>query len=164
MECHGARASPSDNRNAETTGEHWMQKVFEALGGHQAGLALPGEACASAAESERAAKKGIQLRGPSRNEICIAGGADRVRRFAAVKGTKGLPDKDSPMEPINKIYRFVKRFLRIHPDIERRRLQYWLNLFRLVRNEPGSPKDKAKSLILRMVSRRKIIRFRKEKA
>lgn len=81
-----------------------------------------------------------------------------------VEGTKGLPDKDNPMEPINKIHRFLKRFLRAHPNIDRRQLQDWLNLFCFIWNERGSPEDKAKSLILRMVSRRKIIRFRKEKA
>ena len=80
-----------------------------------------------------------------------------------VEGTKGLPDKDNPMEPINKIRRFPERFLRAHPNIDRRQLQDWLNLFCFIWNERGSPEDKAKSLILRMVSRRKIIRFRKEK-
>jgi hypothetical protein len=67
------------------------------------------------------------------------------------------------MEPINKIHRFLKRFLRARPNIERRQLQDWLNLFCFIWNEQGSPEDKAKSLILRMVSCHKIIRFRKEK-
>jgi hypothetical protein len=117
----------------------------------------------TAAKSERAAKKGIRLRGPSRNEVCVACGAGRARRFAAVEGAKGLPDKDNPMEPINKAHRSPERFLRARPDIERRRLRDWLSLFRFIWNEQGSPEGKAKSLIIRMVSRRRIIRFRKEK-
>jgi hypothetical protein len=157
MEYHSVRTSSSDNRNAETTGEYRISKVFEALRGCQVGhLVLSGEVFfdetyVSVAESERAAKKGIQLRGPSRKRICIACGTDKARCFAVAEGvgkpsnlgvwraysphiaegsvgihdgdrshaevadalhlknvvheaegTKGLPDKDSPMEPITR--------------------------------------------------------------
>lgn len=75
--------------------------------------------------------------------------------------TKGLADKDNPMEPINAIHRALKRFMRSHPSYDRGGLQDWLNLFWfIVSNEELSLFDKAKKLLQTAILTQKIVRYR----
>ena len=46
--------------------------------------------------------------------------------------TKGLPDDKNPLDPINKVHRFFKRFMRSHGGYERDDIQDWCNLFSFI--------------------------------
>jgi len=50
--------------------------------------------------------------------------------------TKGLSDKDKPLDPINNLHSFVKRCKRAHGRYDHDNLQDWMNLIRFVGSEP----------------------------
>ena len=65
------------------------------------------------------------------------------------------------MEPINAVYRSLKRFMRKHPSYDRNDLQDWLNLFWFIYTNRGiSIDNKGKKLLQMAVLTRKVIRFR----
>lgn len=74
--------------------------------------------------------------------------------------TKGLADDENPMEPINKVHRYLKGFLRAHRGYSRDDLQNWLNLFCFMWNEKGSAAKKAQAFIELAVRKRVILRYR----
>lgn len=74
--------------------------------------------------------------------------------------TKGLPDCDNPMDPINGVHSMLKIFLRAHGPFKRRSLQGWLDLFAFIWNPPISRYDKAVLYLERAISQRKRIKFR----
>ncbi|MCH3966267.1 MAG: hypothetical protein LKE52_01300 [Bacilli bacterium] len=67
------------------------------------------------------------------------------------------------MEPINRIHRFLKRFLRSHGGYSRDDLQDWLNLFCFIWNTPDDHEMKAQALIEIMLKTVKIMRYRATK-
>lgn len=74
--------------------------------------------------------------------------------------TKGLPDRDNPMDPINGVHSVLKIFLRAHGPFKRRGLQGWLDLFAFIWNPPISRYDKVVLYLERAISQRKRIKFR----
>lgn len=74
--------------------------------------------------------------------------------------TKGLPDRDNPMDAINDVHSKLKIYLRAHGSFKRQKLQGWLDLFSFIWNPPRSRYDKVVSLIERAISQRKRIKFR----
>ena len=74
--------------------------------------------------------------------------------------TKGARDEDNPMEKINKVHRFFKRFLSRHIGFERSSLQDWANLFAFVWNGPSEPKIKAMVFISMAVRMPGLLRYR----
>lgn len=106
FEFHSVKSSAFLNRNAETTGEYWLFKVFAVLGGIQDGVVLGGtvfidETYVSVYPRGAARKEGKLLRGISRNKIGIAvavSGKSSV--FVATGASK--PSKRSAMEAYGK--------------------------------------------------------------
>ena len=65
------------------------------------------------------------------------------------------------MEPINAVYRSLKRFMRKHPAYDRADFQDWLNLLWFIYTNRGiSIDDKVKKLLQMAVLTRKVIIFR----
>lgn len=77
-----------------------------------------------------------------------------------VSETKGLPDKKNPMEPVNRVHRFLELFLKRHGGFGRESLAGWLSLFEFWYNTPGSPMAKAVKFIEMAVKKRKLLRYR----
>ena len=215
FEYHSIRTSANDNRNAETTGEYWLSKVFAVLKGIQRDVVLKGRVYADEklfdapnAVKERAkAKTGSSLsRGcqyyvatatdgekaiflvmgrskPSdracmrtygkhiaEGSILIHDGEPSHNSFMealALRGevhpsaeTKGLRDRDNPLDPINDIHDKMEKFIDAHPGYDRSRLQDWMNLFWFIRCTPGDAMDKVRAFIRLAVSKRIRIKYR----
>ena len=74
--------------------------------------------------------------------------------------TKGLPDAKNPMDTINEVHRFLKKFMARHGSFKRDDLQDWMNLFWFVFTCFGR-KELAVNRFLEMaVKCRKIMRYR----
>lgn len=79
------------------------------------------------------------------------------------KETKGLPDKDNPMDPINKVHRYLSGFIDAHSIFSRDELQSWLNLFCFYWNNSGNEFQKAQKFIELAAKKRIKLRYRKLK-
>lgn len=90
-------------------------------------------------------------------EISAYCSSDEVHPVAE---TKGLPDKKNPMEPVNRVHRFLELFLKRHGGYKREDLPGWLNLFAFWYNTPGSAMEKAIKFIEMAVKKRKMLRYR----
>lgn len=73
---------------------------------------------------------------------------------------KTLRDQENPLEPINRIHRYLKRFFRKHGGYKRENLQYWLILFWFIMNEPDDKYDKVLKFIELSKTTSKTIRYR----
>ena len=74
--------------------------------------------------------------------------------------TKGLPDQDNPMEPINEVHRYLSGFIGSHRGFSRDELQGWLNLFCFWWNTPGDAFQKAQEFIKLAAKKRTMLRYR----
>ena len=74
--------------------------------------------------------------------------------------TKGVEDERNPMEPINRVHRFFKKFLSRHVGLERSALQDWANLFSFIWNGPSEAKIKAMIFISMAVKLPGKLRYR----
>ena len=74
--------------------------------------------------------------------------------------TKGAADERNPMEPINRVHRFFKKFLSRHSGYERAGLQDWANLFAFIWNGPRSAKVKAMIFVSMAVKKPGLLRYR----
>jgi hypothetical protein len=54
---------------------------------------------------------------------------------------KGIPDKQNPLEPVNRACFLLKRFLSSHPGFDRDNLQGYLDLFSVIMNPPQEKMD-----------------------
>ena len=215
FEYHSVTTAAIDNRNADTTGFYWLEKVFMVLRGHQDPIVLGDlvwidETYVSEKRSKLILKAGgSRLKGLSRNQRCVycatdgkaatlvVGGVGKPSRKGAANGylphvqgfshivhdgekshsavvsatgstetviptwmTKGAKDEDNPMEPVNRVHRFFKRFLSRHVGFERRSLQDWANLFSFIWNGPNEPKVKAMIFISMAVRKPGLLRYR----
>jgi transposase-like protein len=73
---------------------------------------------------------------------------------------KGLPDKDNPMNPVNRAHAILKRFLYAHSGFDRDNLQGYLNLFAFVTNPPHDLLEKVELVIKTAFENPKSLRFR----
>ena len=74
-----------------------------------------------------------------------------------VEETKGLEDKDNPLDPINNLHSFIKRFMKEHGGFNRSELQDWMNLIWFILSEPDNRYDKVKVFIEKaLLSPRKV--------
>ena len=215
FEYHSVTTAAIDNRNADTTGFYWLEKVFMVLRGHQDPIVLGDlvwidETYVSEKRSKLILKAGgSRLKGLSRNQRCvycatdgkaatlIVGGVGKPSKKGAanaylphVQGfshivhdgekshspivaatgstetviptwmTKGVGDEDNPMDEINRVHRFFKRFLSRHVGFERSSLQDWANLFSFIWNGPNEPKVKAMIFISMAVRKPGLLRYR----
>ena len=214
FEFHSTKTSASDNRNAGSTGRYWLGKAFLALEGYQDGIVFSGtvwidETYFPKWRSDLELSGGKELRGLSRNQLCVATLTDG-RRCALIpcgvghpsalqvlkaygphieKGSKiihdgdhshdalirelglisevhataemkGLRDSANPMEPINKVHRYLKGLMFSHRGFSRERLQGWLDLFSFYWNTRGDVEQKAQAFIEYAVKMRKKLRYR----
>lgn len=75
--------------------------------------------------------------------------------------TSGLKDSENPMEPINKIHRYLAAFLGAHKGFGRGGIQDWMNLFSFYWETPGDAFEKAQAFIELAVKKRTTMRYRK---
>ena len=73
---------------------------------------------------------------------------------------KGLPDKDNPLNPINRVHHILKHFLNAHGSFDRENLQGYLNLFAFVSNPPVDLLKKIELVIEMAFKNPKLLRYR----
>jgi hypothetical protein len=78
----------------------------------------------------------------------------------ASRDLKGLPDKDNPMNPVNRAHAILKKFLNTHSSFNRDDLQGYLNLFAFVTNPPDNLLEKVELVIKTAFENPKSLRFR----
>jgi len=78
----------------------------------------------------------------------------------ASKDLKGLPDKDNPMNPVNRAHNILKKFLNTHSSFDRNDMQGYLNLFSFITNPPGDLLEKVELVIKAAFENPKLLRFR----
>jgi len=76
------------------------------------------------------------------------------------KTLKGLPDKDNPMNPVNRAHDILKKFLNSHSGFKRKDIQGYLNLFAFVTNPPAELLDKVEFVIKTAFQNPKLLRYR----
>jgi hypothetical protein len=76
------------------------------------------------------------------------------------KELKGLPDKDNPLNPINRVHHILKHFLNSHSSFDRGNLQNFLNLFAFVSNPPVDMLEKVELVIKMAFQNPKLLRYR----
>lgn len=215
FQYHSVTTAALDNRNADSTGFYWLEKVFLVLKGYQDSILLDDfvwidETYVSEKRSKLVRKAdGSRLKGLSRNQRCVycatdgkaatlvVGGVGKPSKKGAanaylphVQGfshivhdgekshspivsatgstetviptwmTKGVGDEDNPMDEINRVHRFFKKFLSRHVGFERSSLQDWANLFSFIWNGPNEPKVKAMIFISMAVRKPGLLRYR----
>lgn len=74
--------------------------------------------------------------------------------------TKGLSDKDNPMNPVNRVHAVLTKFLNSHSGFIRKDLQGYLNLFALVSNPPSDLLEKVEIVIKMAFQNPKLLRYR----
>ncbi len=79
----------------------------------------------------------------------------------STKETKGLEDKENPMNPINRQHALLKRFLRAHSGVSREDMQDYLNFFSFIASDPDQDTlEKVKILLDLVFENPKILRYR----
>jgi hypothetical protein len=73
---------------------------------------------------------------------------------------KGIPDKQNPLDPVNRLCFLLKRFLSSHSGFGRADLQGYLNLFHVIMNPPEEKMEKAALVLERAMTNPKTLRFR----
>lgn len=76
------------------------------------------------------------------------------------KETKGLADEDNPMDPINDLHSYVKRFMRARGGYSRKEVGDWMNLIWFILNGPEDKMDKVKAFVERAIRLQKRVRYR----
>ena len=78
------------------------------------------------------------------------------------KETKGLKDKDNPMEPVNGVHRKIKRFIKAHGGYNRNNMQDWLNvIYFMIKTEKEKSIENVIARLLKMIiSTPKKLRYR----
>lgn len=204
-----------NNKNAITTSQYWLHKVFMTLEGVQDGIILSGEVWLD--ETFYSVRKGDktlhsdgkQLRGTSRNQYCIGVATDKKQTVFLVEGlgkptqkktwdtfkdhiapgsvlihdgdsshnrlveamnlesrvylsksTKGLPDKENPLYPVNHAHAILKHFLNSHGSFNRNDLQGYIDLFAFVTNPPKELLEKTQILLKRAFENPKSLHYR----
>ncbi len=91
FQFHSAKTAPLDNRNADSTGRHWLSKVFAAVEGMQEGVSLSGGVWIDGTyfpkwRSESETRGGKRLRGLSGNQFCVLTATDGEACALRVRG------------------------------------------------------------------------------
>ena len=74
--------------------------------------------------------------------------------------TKGLSDKDNPLDPINDIHSLAKRFMKAHGGYDRDDLQDWMNLIWFILSKPDNRYEKIDKFINLAICAPKKVKFR----
>jgi len=83
-----------------------------------------------------------------------------VSEAYASKDLKGLPDKENPMDPVNRAHAILKKFLRAHSGFNRESLQGYLDLFAFVTNPPAEPLEKVELVVKMAFQKSQTLRYR----
>jgi len=76
------------------------------------------------------------------------------------KSLKNLPDKDNPLDPVNRAHAILKKFLRAHSSFIRGDVQGYLNLFAFVTNPPDNLLEKVELVIKMAFENPNLLRYR----
>ena len=76
------------------------------------------------------------------------------------KELKGLPDKENPLNPVNRVHAILKKFLNAHSGFDRSDLQNWLNLFAFISNPPDDFLEKVDLIVNLAFQNPKLLRYR----
>lgn len=82
------------------------------------------------------------------------------RETHPTKETKGLPDKDNPMDMVNRLHRFFKKYISHHGSYDRDEIQDWCNLFSFIWNHHGNVAKAVVDLLEIAISTKKIVKYR----
>ena len=74
--------------------------------------------------------------------------------------TKGLSDRDNPLDPINDIHSLAKRFMKAHGGYNRDDLQDWMNLIWFILSKPDNRYEKIEKFINLALYAPKKVKFR----
>lgn len=214
FEFHSIVSSSRDNRNSSSTGHYWLKKVFLTLRNCQKKVFLRGniyfdEIFLPVIKSQTVTKNGKNLRGISKNKICVAVALDNDDLIIKVeptskpskkstwqalgnniqeqshlihdnekahnilvenlkltsetydtKYTKGLPDSENPLDPVNNIHSLIKRFMKQHGGYDRSNLQDWMNLIWFILSPPNNVYEKIEKFIKIGICTPKRVKYR----
>jgi len=76
------------------------------------------------------------------------------------KELKSLPDRENPLNPVNRAHNILKKFLNAHSSFDRDDLQGYLNLFAFVTNPPDDLLEKVELVIKTAFENPKLLRYR----
>ena len=74
--------------------------------------------------------------------------------------TKGLSDRDNPLDPINDIHSLAKRFMKAHGRYNRDDLQDWMNLIWFTLSKPDNRYEKIDKFINLALYASKKVKYR----
>lgn len=83
-----------------------------------------------------------------------------VSEVYASNELRQLPDKQNPMNPVNRAHNILKKFLYAHSSFDREDLQGYLNLFAFVSNPPVDLLEKVEIVIKTAFANPKSLRYR----
>lgn len=78
----------------------------------------------------------------------------------STEDTKGLDDKENPLNPINNIHALAKRFMKAHGGYDRDNLQDWMNLVWFIMSKPDNRYEKIDKFINLALNSPKRVKFR----
>jgi hypothetical protein len=78
----------------------------------------------------------------------------------ASKDMKGLPDRDNPLNPVNRAHAILKSLLNSHIGFDRKDIQGYLNLFAFVTNPPADMLEKVELVVNLAFRNPKLLRYR----
>lgn len=76
------------------------------------------------------------------------------------KALKGIPDKENPLNRVNKVHARLKDFLNAHSGFIRDDIQHYLNLFTFIMNPPSDKLKKIEILLNLAFQNPKMLRYR----
>ena len=204
-----------NNKNTFSTSKYWLNKLFLTLSDYQDEVILDGEVWldetyyAVLMRDRETDETGNQLRGLSRNQICIGAATNKSQTICFIEGTgkpsqkksyeafkshiaegstlihdkesahkklvnelhlksveyaskdtKGLPDSENPLYPINRTHFLLKKFLNAHSGFNRSDLKGYIDLFTFVMNPPHDPLEKVENIVKMAFQNPKTLRYR----
>lgn len=207
--------SSMTNMNAQSTGQYWLRKTFEAIKGCQSGVKLVGSVYIDETYFEETpegtlAIGGKKPRGLSKNLWCVSTARDESGAFCLIacgrgkpsakrvmdallphiergstiihdgenahskliealggeeeihktSETKGMSDSENPLESVNELHRYLKKFMARHGAFDRDLLQDWLNLFYMAFSSFGNPSTFVSRVLKMAINCRKVLRYR----
>lgn len=76
------------------------------------------------------------------------------------KELKVLPDKDNPLDPVNRIHDLLKKFFKAHSGFNREELQDYLHVFSFIINTPKDVLEKVDILLMWALSNPYTLKYR----
>ena len=90
----------------------------------------------------------------------LASRFDLIRETHPTKETKGMSDKENPMDRVNRLHRFFKRYMSRHGSYDRDDIQHCCNLFSFIWNHHGNVAQAVVDFLAIAISTKEIIKYR----